>query len=68
MPTTTKESLGPTRVRLSITVTPEELKPSLDHAYQHIAEQIQIPGFRKGKVPPPLSTSVSDAARFSTTP
>jgi trigger factor len=41
-------------VRLSITVTPEELKPSLDHAYQHIAEQIQIPGFRKGKVPPPI--------------
>ena len=54
MPTTTKESLGPTRVRLSITVTPEELKPSLDNAYQHIAEQIQIPGFRKGKVPPPI--------------
>jgi trigger factor len=54
VPTTTKESLGPTRVRLSITVTPEELKPSLDHAYQHIAEQIQIPGFRKGKVPPPI--------------
>ena len=54
MPTTTKESLSPTRVRLSITVTPDELKPSLDHAYQHIAEQIQIPGFRKGKVPPPI--------------
>ena len=54
MPTTTKESLSPTRVRLSITVSPEELKPSLDHAYQHIAEQIQIPGFRKGKVPPPI--------------
>lgn len=54
MPTTTKEILSPTRVRLSITVTPEELKPSLDHAYQHIAEQVQIPGFRKGKVPPPL--------------
>jgi trigger factor len=54
VPTTTKESLSPTRVRLSITVTPEELKPSLDHAYQHIAEEIQIPGFRKGKVPPPI--------------
>ena len=54
MPTTTKEALGPTRVRLTITVTPEELKPSLDHAYQHIAEQVNIPGFRKGKVPPPL--------------
>jgi trigger factor len=49
-----KSPLSPTRVRLSITVTPEELKPSLDHAYQHIAEEIQIPGFRKGKVPPPI--------------
>lgn len=54
MPTTTKETLSPTRVRLTITVSPDELKPSLDHAYSHIAEQIQIPGFRKGKVPPPI--------------
>jgi len=54
VPTTTKEALSPTRVRLNITVTPEELKPSLDHAYEHIAEQVSIPGFRKGKVPPPI--------------
>jgi len=54
VPTTTKKTLSPTRVRLTITVAPEELKPSLDHAYSRIAEQIQIPGFRKGKVPPPL--------------
>lgn len=54
MPTTTKESLSPTRVRLTITVSPEELKPSIDHAYQHIAEEMSIPGFRKGKVPPPI--------------
>jgi trigger factor len=39
---------------LSISVTPAELKPSIDHAYQHIAEQVQIKGFRKGKVPPKL--------------
>src|SRR5690606_30960496 len=24
------------------------------HAYKHIAEQVNIPGFRKGKVPPPI--------------
>ncbi len=54
MPTTTKESLSPTRVRLTITVSPEELKPSIDHAYQHIAQEMNIPGFRKGKVPPPI--------------
>jgi trigger factor len=51
---TTVEKLNPTRVKLSISVTPEELKPSIDHAYQHIASQVNIPGFRKGKVPPQL--------------
>jgi trigger factor len=54
MVTTTVEKLSPTRVKLNITVTPEELKPSIDHAYQHIAESVNIPGFRKGKVPPPI--------------
>ena len=54
MVTTTVEKLSPTRVKLNISVTPEELKPSIDHAYEHIGSQINIPGFRKGKVPPPL--------------
>ncbi|MEP6528239.1 MAG: trigger factor, partial [Nocardioidaceae bacterium] len=30
----------------------EELKPSLDAAYKKIAGQINVPGFRRGKVPP----------------
>lgn len=51
---TTVEHLEPTRAKLTITVTPEELRPSIDKAYKLIAEQIQIPGFRKGKVPPPI--------------
>ena len=51
---TTVEKLSPTRVKLNISVTPDELKPSIDHAYSHIASQINIPGFRKGKVPPQL--------------
>ncbi|WP_308799648.1 trigger factor [Agromyces silvae] len=54
MPTTSVEKLSPTRAKLTITVTPEELKPSITHAYEHIAEQINVPGFRKGKVPPPI--------------
>jgi trigger factor len=54
MVTTTVEKISPTRVKLNIIVTPEELKPSIDHAYQHIAEDVNIPGFRKGKVPPPI--------------
>lgn len=51
---TTVEKLSPTRVKLSIAVTPEELQPSIKHAYEHIASQVNIPGFRKGKVPPQL--------------
>ena len=51
---TTVEKLSPTRVKLSIAITPEELRPSIDHAYEHIATQVNIPGFRKGKVPPAL--------------
>ncbi|MFZ4895655.1 trigger factor [Plantibacter sp. Mn2098] len=51
---TTVEKLSPTRVKLAIAVTPEELKPSITHAYGHIAEDINIPGFRKGKVPPAI--------------
>jgi trigger factor len=51
---TTLDRLSPTRVKLTISVTPEELKPSVDHAYKHIAEQVNIPGFRKGKVPAPI--------------
>ncbi|WP_353988047.1 trigger factor [Ruicaihuangia caeni] len=54
MANTTVEKLSPTRAKLTITVTPEELKPSIDHAYKHIAEQVTIPGFRKGKVPAPI--------------
>ncbi|GAA2754051.1 trigger factor [Amnibacterium kyonggiense] len=54
MVTTTVEKLSPTRVKLAISVKPDELKPSIAHAYSHIAEDVQIPGFRKGKVPPPI--------------
>ncbi|WP_251153922.1 trigger factor [Cellulosimicrobium sp. Marseille-Q4280] len=46
------ETLDPTKVKLTVEVEYDELKPSIDHAYQHIAEQVNIPGFRKGKVPP----------------
>ena len=47
----TAENLSPTRVKLSVEVPFEELKPSLDAAYKKIGAQIRIPGFRPGKVP-----------------
>ncbi len=46
------ETLNPTRVKLTVEVPFDELKPSLDAAYKTIAQQVTIPGFRKGKVPP----------------
>jgi len=46
------EELSPTRVRLTIEVPFEELKPNLDQAYREVARQVRIPGFRPGRVPP----------------
>ncbi|MCK3769067.1 trigger factor [Microbacterium aerolatum] len=54
MANSTVEKLTPTRAKLTITVTPDDLKPSITHAYEHIAQDVQIPGFRKGKVPAPI--------------
>lgn len=47
----TVENLDPTRIKLTVEVPYEELKPSLDAAYKEIGSQIQVPGFRRGKVP-----------------
>jgi trigger factor len=46
------ESVNPTRVRLAVEVPFEELEPSITSAYKRIAAQVNIPGFRRGKVPP----------------
>lgn len=46
------ETLNPTRVKLTVEVPFDELKPSMDAAYKSIASQVTVPGFRKGKVPP----------------
>ena len=45
------ETLSPTRVKLTVEVPFDELKPMLDDAYRVIGASVQIPGFRKGKVP-----------------
>ncbi len=45
------ETLSPTRVKLTVEVPFEELQPSMDAAYGRIAKSVNVPGFRKGKVP-----------------
>lgn len=51
MPSTV-EQLSPSRVKITVEVPFAELKPALDKAYRDIAGQVNIPGFRAGKVPP----------------
>ncbi len=53
MPSTV-EQLNPTRVKLTIELPFTDLQPRIDEAYKQIAQQINLPGFRRGKVPPRL--------------
>ena len=45
------EKLSATRTKITIEVPFEELKPEFDKAYASLAQQVNMPGFRKGKVP-----------------
>jgi trigger factor len=48
----TVEQLSPTRVKITVEVPFADFKPSMDKAYAEIAKSVNIPGFRRGKVPP----------------
>ena len=45
------EKLSDTRVKVSVEIPIDELKPEIDQAYAALAQQVQIPGFRRGKAP-----------------
>ena len=45
------DQLNDTRVQVTVEVPFSELGPELDKAYQALAQQINIPGFRRGKAP-----------------
>ncbi|HEY6811605.1 MAG TPA: trigger factor [Propionibacteriaceae bacterium] len=51
MPSTV-EQLSPTRVKITVEVPFADLKPSMDQTYAEVAKSVNIPGFRRGKVPP----------------
>lgn len=46
------ENLSPTRVKITVEVPFSELSESMNAAYDRIAKSVNIPGFRKGKIPP----------------
>lgn len=47
----TVETLEETKVKLVVEVPVEELKKDIDEAYKELSNQVNIPGFRRGKVP-----------------
>lgn len=48
------EKLSATRTKITVEVPFDELKPEFDKAYASLAQQVNMPGFRKGKVPPKI--------------
>ena len=51
MSATALEELGENRVRLTVEVSPEQVKHAVEHAMSDLAESVKIPGFRQGKIP-----------------
>ncbi|MGC9220817.1 MAG: trigger factor [Solirubrobacteraceae bacterium] len=52
--TTTLTQLPESRVRVEATVAPVEVERRMQQAARKLGGQLKIPGFRKGKVPPPV--------------
>ena len=48
---TSVDKLSETRVKLNVSVPFDELGKEIDQAYKSIAQQVNIPGFRRGKAP-----------------
>lgn len=51
---TAVEKLNPTLAKIEVEVPFAEFKTNLDKTYKELAQQIQVPGFRKGKTPKQL--------------
>src|SRR3954466_6084620 len=50
---TTVTELPESRVRVDAEVAPTEVQKSLDRAARTLGRDLRMPGFRRGKVPPP---------------
>jgi trigger factor len=51
------ETVSENRVRLTVDVSPDQVRHAVDHAMSDLSESVKIPGFRKGKIPKPVLVS-----------
>jgi len=61
----TTEQINPCKVALTIAVEPEKVAAAKEKAFVKFAKNIQIPGFRKGKVPLSMARAYVDPARVA---
>ncbi len=52
--TTTVTELPESRARVDVTVSPQELEKRMGETARRLSQNMRVPGFRKGKVPPPV--------------
>jgi trigger factor len=59
----TTEQIDPCKIALTISVEPEKVEAAKEKAFGQFARNLQLPGFRKGKVPPQMARSTSTPGR-----
>ena len=60
----TTEQIDPCQLALTITVAPDRVAVARQKAMNQAAQSLQIPGFRKGKVPPHLAKGFLDPVKL----
>lgn len=60
----TQEQIDPCKIALTITVEPETVKAAEEKAFRNLANNLALPGFRKGKVPPHMARPYIDPGRI----
>ncbi len=59
----TTEQIDPCKIALTITVEPEKVVAAREKAFGQFARGLNLPGFRKGKVPPAIAKTYVDEGR-----
>lgn len=60
----TTEQIDPCKLALTITVETEKVEAAKEKAFRQFAQNVQVPGFRKGKVPAQMARAYVDPSRI----